>query len=105
MAGYSDTSPEAEKRLNEIWFSFPSSERLYRGTELFDVARKLAIEGIKMRNPEISPRLLMELLFIHLYGETLNPVVLNIFLTKIRTGPFRSGWRKILGISDDEPVD
>ena len=100
-----DTSEKFWKIYLEQIGKLSPVRKLEMTTSLFDTAQHLLICGLRSRFPDASPRLLLEMMLIRFYGNDMTENMKMIILQEIRTGPFRPGWRKILGISDDEPVD
>jgi len=81
------------------------ADRLIEWGKSFEQFRSYLVDGLRARHPEALPRELMESLIMELYANEISPGLASKISIEIRTGEFRPYWRKILGISDSEPVD
>jgi hypothetical protein len=56
MAGMSDTSPEAEKVLIEVYRRMPPAQKWLQLGQMYDDARALHAAGVRLRNPGATAR-------------------------------------------------
>jgi len=64
-----DTSPEAQRRYDELLRQRSPAERLAIAMSLNRAVRTLALAGIRAAHPHASPREVDRLLAARLYGE------------------------------------
>lgn len=63
-----DTAPDMAARLDALLAQRSGSDRVRMACEMFDLARALAVAGIRNDEPDISLRDLRARLFERLYG-------------------------------------
>ncbi|OGW07422.1 MAG: hypothetical protein A2W75_06770 [Nitrospinae bacterium RIFCSPLOWO2_12_39_15] len=64
-----DTTPEIERRFQEMMMKKIGQERLKMGFSMFDMARKQVISSIIDNNPEADLRNIKKGIFIRFYGQ------------------------------------
>jgi len=63
-----DTPPEVDRRMTALFMSRTSDERVRAACEMFDLARKVMVAGIRSEHPDISATELRVKLFERTYG-------------------------------------
>jgi len=63
-----DTPPEVEARLRELFMQRSGSDRVRMACEMFDLARALVVAGIKAEEPGLSDVELRVRIFERTYG-------------------------------------
>ena len=79
-----DTSPEAEAVLFALWRETPGWRKLEMMAQLNDMARQLALAGLKRRHPDASPEELRRRLADLLLGSELAEKVYGPLQTESR---------------------
>lgn len=63
----SDTSPEVHARMLEIYARMTPGEKFHRVMELCEVARAMALAGLRSEHPHASERELLRLLALRVH--------------------------------------
>ena len=64
-----DTSPEAAAVQRKIWAAMTGQQRVELAAAMSEEARRISMDGIRMRHPEYSDEQVKHALFVLLHGE------------------------------------
>ncbi|MBI3313238.1 MAG: hypothetical protein HYZ83_03305 [Candidatus Omnitrophica bacterium] len=68
-----DTTPKIAEKMEEMFQQKTPGERLAMGCSMFDLAKELVKSSILQNDPDISPSLMRQELFLRFYGNDFNP--------------------------------
>lgn len=64
-----DTSPDAQRRVGEVFASMSGPEKLLASMEMADIGKEIATSGIRSRAAEISTKELLDQWLRLVYGD------------------------------------
>lgn len=80
----SDTSPEAERVLDDLWRKTTPQERMQMVAEMIEAVRSLALAGLRARHPDASEARIRR---------ALSDILLGSDLAEKAYGPWKEGER------------
>ena len=80
-----DTSPDVEKRLNELLAQRSGSDRVRMACEMFSLARALIVSNICAESPDITATQLRVRIFERTYGDDLDADQRSRVIARLRT--------------------
>ncbi len=87
----SNTTPEAVARQREMFAAMTPVERVRKGFEMFEFARRIARAGILAEEPALSEREVAQRLFLRMNGDRLPPELVERTLARIASGEWDTG--------------
>ena len=82
-----DTPPEVEVRLRELFMQRSGSDRVRMACEMFDLARALMVAGIRAEEPGISDVELRVRVFERTYGSDFDADARARIIARLRRTP------------------
>ncbi|OFW14097.1 MAG: hypothetical protein A3H29_12300 [Acidobacteria bacterium RIFCSPLOWO2_02_FULL_67_21] len=79
-----DTPPDVQARFDELMRQRSGSERVRMMSEMFDLAKALALSNLRSTHPGATEADLRVLLFDRLYGDELDMAERSHILTRLR---------------------
>lgn len=64
-----DTSPEMERRFEEMLMARSGEERLMMAFSMYETARRLVLASLREQDPEATPAALRRGIFLRFYGD------------------------------------